>query len=98
MFEIDKMLLEENIVKKYNWHKNVKRRYLMELVLNSLKDILEVEKEAFDDKKSFFSILGRTYDEDLISRVISYVLKKDKKLIKNLIKNILKKNATAYFY
>lgn len=69
----------------------------MELVLNSLKDILEVEKEAFDDKKSFFSILGRTYDEDLISRVISYVLKKDKKLIKNLIKKYTEEKCDSVF-
>lgn len=58
----------------------------MELVIDKLKSILDLKKQKFDEKESFFYVLGRTYDEDLISRVISYILGKDKELIKKLIK------------
>lgn len=45
-----------------------------------------VDDESLSFPKTFFQIIGRTYDEDLISRVIAYVFAKDKKVVEKLLR------------
>lgn len=37
------------------------------------------------DKETFFHVLGRTYDEDLISRVLVYIMNRDRAFVKALL-------------
>ena len=43
---------------------------------------------------TIFSVIGRKYDEDLISRVVAYVLESDTSLVKKLIKYYISKKET----
>lgn len=54
--------------------------------LLALKDMA-----SSDTKTTFFSVIGREYDEDLISRVVAYLLENDFSLIRNLIDYYQKK-------
>ena len=50
-----------------------------------IKKLLEIntieQNKKLQSNPSFFEILGRAYDEDLISRMLAYVLKNDKNFV-----------------
>lgn len=52
------------------------------LSLNLIDEILKCEQDFVKERSStYFEIIGRSYDEDLISRMLAYTLGKDDKLI-----------------
>ena len=84
------------------WRNHIKGRNLkgvtMEKKVNMdnedlAKRLLEAYESSNKQKQglmTFLSVLGRTYDEDLISRVLAYALHKDKGFAKQLVENYLK--------
>ncbi len=44
-----------------------------------------MQNEELQENTTFFEILGRAYDEDLISRMLAYALKNDELLLKNVL-------------
>lgn len=62
--------------------------------LKFIDDLLkkyEAEQECLlQQNPTVFEILGRTYDEDLISRMLAYTLKKDCNLVRNILSHCCK--------
>lgn len=52
-----------------------------------LNEILSLYRNngAKRDKPTFFEIIGRTYDEDLISKMLAYILENDKLFVSRLL-------------
>lgn len=44
-----------------------------------------MQNEELQENTTFFEILGRAYDEDLISRMLAYAFKNDELLLKNVL-------------
>lgn len=69
-------------------------------MLNKLAEMKLSETE--DNQPTFFSVIGRENDEDLISRVVAYVLESDTELVRKLIEHYAKtkkesiKNSAAW--
>lgn len=60
--------------------------------IDSLLNQYEAEQSrALQRDSTVFEILGRTYDEDLISRMLAYTLKKDNGFVCQIISHCLKK-------
>lgn len=56
-------------------------------LINKLLEVNKIEQnENLQSDPSFFDIIGRAYDEDLISRILAYVLKNDRMFVWNLFK------------
>lgn len=71
----------------------------MQELKDKLFSIYEKEnaiKQNFESN-TFLSIIGRSYDEDLISRVVAYSLSVDKMFIRNLVDLYLEKQAQSNF-
>lgn len=47
------------------------------------------------NKDTFLSVIGRQYDEDLISRVVAYILQNNSSLVFSLVNNYLSKKVTT---
>lgn len=56
-----------------------------ELIDKLLEEYEEEQNNSLQKSPTFFEILGRTYDEDLISRFVAYVLKKDEGLFRKIL-------------
>lgn len=59
--------------------------------IDMLKKLAEMKlSETEDNQPTFFSVIGRENDEDLISRVVAYVLESDTELVRKLIEHYAK--------
>lgn len=55
-------------------------------LINKLLEVNKIEQNKnLQSNPSFFNVLGRSYDEDLISRMLAYILKNDKNLVWELL-------------
>ena len=62
-------------------------------MLHILEEILSNSSSGIKNNEStFLSVIGRSYDEDLISRIVAYCLAKDTSLIKKLIERYVHKH------
>lgn len=55
------------------------------LITSLLNTWQSKQNEELQDNTTFFEILGRAYDEDLISRMLAYAFKNDELLLKNVL-------------
>lgn len=65
----------------------------MDYLLKSIFDTYEYKNKSKNDFSSFLSIIGRTYDEDLLSRIVAYALSVDKTLVLNLFSRYSQKKS-----
>ncbi|MBR6650929.1 MAG: PD-(D/E)XK nuclease family protein [Clostridia bacterium] len=61
----------------------------MEDLVKKLLEISGQDNEVRPDSATFLSVLGRTYDEDLTSRIIAYALAKDNRFVEGLIREYM---------
>ncbi len=57
----------------------------LQLIEHIMRLMEEEENQRLKNDPTFFEIIGRSYDEDLISRMLLYVLQTDKQLVSKLL-------------
>ncbi len=56
-----------------------------------------MQNEELQENTTFFEILGRAYDEDLISRMLAYAFKNDELLLKYVLEFYFGKDLNLCF-
>ncbi len=68
-------------------------------IINQLSEIISQERASFYNKdQTFFEIIGRVYDEDLISRYIAHTIRTNKTFAEQLINYALKESHNEYIF